>query len=57
MPIERLWLFAKLYWRKDVAGIEDLSNKPAMRKLIEKSIKKVPQEFLHDYVQKCKQRM
>ena len=38
MPIERLWMFAKLYWRKEVVNISDFNNKTALRSRIEACI-------------------
>ena len=42
MPVERLWMFAKLYWRREVTEISNFKNKALLRKRIEKCIKKTP---------------
>ena len=43
MPIERLWLFAKLFWRKEVLQVSDFKNKLQLRRRIEKCINQAPQ--------------
>ena len=38
MPVERLWLFAKLYWRKEVATIANFKNRALISARITKCI-------------------
>ena len=38
MPVERLWLFAKLYWRKEVANIRNFKDQNLLRRRIEACI-------------------
>ena len=38
MPVERLWLFAKLYWRKEVANITNFKDQNLLRRRIEACI-------------------
>ena len=50
MPVERLWLFAKLYWRKEVASISNFKDQAMIRSRIEKCISQAPQRYLANYV-------
>ena len=57
MPVERLWLFAKLYWRKEVATISNFKNKSLIRRRILKCIEQAPKLYLANYVKTCQKRM
>ena len=57
MPVERLWLFAKLYWRKEVGSISNFKNETLLRRRIEHCIQRTPTQYLQKYVCTCKRRM
>ena len=57
MPIERLWLHAKQYWRKKMVHFKNFKNKALIREKIEECIRDVPSQYLGKYVKECAKKM